>query len=359
MIKKLKFTICIAIFFSALIFAQNEQRPKNIIVLIGDGMGIGAVSSDIYQNPNSPFLKFKSIGLSITKSANKLVTDSGAGGTAISTGVRTNNHMIGVDSTGAELETILELAQKIGKATGIVATSSITHATPASFTAHIESRKEEYSIADQLVENPPTVAIGGGMKFFTPQYLGGARPDSINLIDILKEKNIDVITDLGELKETSLTTYFGILAQNELPKAGSRNYNLGELTEIAINTLSKEPNGFFLMVEGSQIDWGEHANDQEYAMGEISDFVKSVETALKFAIEDGGTLLIVTADHETGGTSIVDGTVDGSEIKLGFSTKNHTADLVPIFAYGPGEEHFKGIIGNYEIGKLMFKLFGN
>jgi len=336
--------------------APGSPIPKNIIILIGDGMGANYVSTSVLSMKNDPFRKFTTTGFSVTCSADNLVTDSAPGATAIATGYRTNNRTISEDPwSDKPLTTIFELAEKLNKASGIVVTSSITHATPAAFVAHVKNRNDEFDIAEQETERKTDLFIGGGIKFFTPKSVGGGRDDGVNLISKVKSNGYDYYSSYEKLKNSKPgKKFYALFDKERLPKATERNYTLSDLTKIALDYLSKQPNGFILMIEGSQVDWAGHQNDQAYLLSEMADFNTAINAALDFGEKNKETLVIVTADHETGGMSIIDGNLDGSDLKLDFSTKHHTADMVPIFAKGPGEKEFSGIMDNYMIGRKLF-----
>ncbi|MDO8549281.1 MAG: alkaline phosphatase [Ignavibacteria bacterium] len=338
--------------------AYSGQPPKNIVILIGDGMGVNYVSASVLSIKNDPFRRFTVSGFSVTCSADKLVTESAAGATAFATGYRTNNLLISIHpETKEPMLTLFELAEKLNKATGIVVTCSITHATPAAFVAHVEHRNMELEIAKQFINLDLDVVIGGGKKFLTPQSLGGDRVDELNLISKIINNGYNYYDSYEKLKNNKPgNKFFALFEPVGLPKASGRDYSLGDLTKIALDYLSKQPNGFILMIEGSQIDWGGHANNQDYLLSEMEDFNTAINTVLDFAEKNGETLVLVTADHETGGMNITDGDVDGCDIELKFSTKGHTADMVPIFTKGPGEEEFSGVMDNYIIGRKLFKL---
>ncbi|HOJ37655.1 MAG TPA: alkaline phosphatase [Ignavibacteriales bacterium] len=343
--------ILLIIIIYNLSFANN---PKNIIILIGDGMGTTQVTIDVLSNPFSAFTRFKLSGFSLTQSANQLITDSGAGGTAISTGERTKNHYIAFDTAGNPLETIMEKAIKLKKSTGIIATSSITDATPASFSAHVQSRKSEFDIAEQQANSNIDIFIGGGGRFYLPNTLpGGKRTDGNNILNTLQKKwtYVDNYNNLTKIQSQKI---FALLDTSNIRPANERDYTLGDLTNIALSQLSKNKNGFVLMVEGSQIDWACHGNDQKYLMGELKDFSTAINAALDFAQKDKNTLVIVLADHETAGTSITKGNFN--DFKIEFISRAHTATIVPVFAYGPGAELFTGINKNYEIGRKLKNL---
>lgn len=344
--------------FTWYVNANTGSNPKNIIILIGDGMGPGYVSASVLSITNDPYRRFNFSGFSVTVSADKLITDSAAGATAISTGYRVNNLVISLHpDTNEPLPTFFELAKRYNKSTGIVATSSVTHATPAAFISHVKNRREEIEIAKQLSEKNIDVVIGGGIRFFTPTSLGGDRKDNLNLINKVINDGYNYYNHFEELSAADQKNkFYALFAKDGLPPSSERNYSLGDLTKIAIDYLKKQPNGFILMIEGSQIDWAGHANNQQYLLNEMKDFNDAINTALDFADLNGETLVLVTADHETGGMSIIDGKLDKSEIKLKFNTGHHTGEMVPIFTKGPGAEQFSGVIDNYIIGRKLFWL---
>jgi alkaline phosphatase len=334
-------------------YSQDVYSPKNIIILIGDGMGINYVSAAILSLDDHPFKEFTTTGFSITCSADKLITDSAAGATAISTGYRTKNHYVGVDTLGNPKLNLFEIAEQLGYSTGIVVTSTVTHATPASFIAHIISRKEETEIASQFTMHDIDVVIGGGSKYFS-------ETDSIShlsFFDKLKDQGYDFFVNADELFSSEPEKkFYALLEEGALNKAAERDYSLADLTSKAINLLSKNDNGFILLIEGSQIDWGGHDNDQPYIISELNDFCGAISASINFAKEDGNTLVLVTADHETGGMSINEGKPGGAEMRLNFTTKGHTAEMVGIFTMGPGEYLFQGILDNYMIGRKLIQL---
>jgi len=340
-----------------LLIAQNV-KPKNIIILIGDGMGINYVGASLLKDPNSPFKEFKTIGLSITCSADKLITDSAAGATAIATGYLTNNKYVAVDTLGNPLYTIFEHAEKLGLSTGIVVTASVAHATPGAFLGHSISRYDQNLIASQMVEQNFDVIIGGGLKYFLPKSLSGEREDNRNLMDDLKSKDYSLPKNYSELNSLpeSVTNFYALLEMDGLPESSKRNYSLGDLTKTALNHLKSDKDGFVLMIEGSQIDWAGHDHKSKELFDEMKDFSSAVTEALDYAKKDGNTLIVITSDHETGGMSITKGNLDGSDLELAYSSGSHTPSPVGIFAFGPGEEVFSGIMNINHIGQKLFFL---
>lgn len=356
--KRLLFAICLG--FSVLAFSSfdnsaktnTKKKPKNVILLIGDGMGLSQVSYAIVTaNERMNFERFKQLGMSKTASSNHKITDSAAGATALSTGKKTYNGAIAVDDNKQSLPTILELAENKGMATGMIATCAITHATPASFIAHRESRELYEDIALDFLNTEIDLFIGGGLDHFNK------RKDNKDLVQALKDREYNVITNINDLYSyNSPKKLAALIAPKHLTTMtdGRGNY-LEKATELGINILSKDPDGFFLMVEGSQIDWGGHANDAEYIRTEVMDFDRAIKVALDFAEKDGNTLVIVTADHETGGLALSGNEEDKSQNKIEpkFTTKNHTGVMVPVYSYGPGSEKLEGIFENTFIFNVM------
>lgn len=331
---------------------QHQQLPDNIILLIGDGMSLAQIQAGMTANfGRLNLLEFKNIGFSRTQSASNYVTDSGAGATAISTGKKTYNGAIAVGVDSVPLKTILEYAEEQGLSTGLISTSAITHATPASFIAHNVSRDDYESIALDFLKTDIDVFIGGGRSHFT------VRKDQRNLAAELARKGYQVTFSMDTVRRISS----GKLAALTVPEHNpgvieGRDDMLPVSVNTALRILSKNRKGFFLMVEGSQIDWGAHANNTGFVAMEMIDFDKAIGNALTFAKNSGKTLVIVTADHETGGMALMNGDINEGKISALFATKNHTGLMVPVFAYGPGAELFQGFQQNTDLFKKMMQL---
>lgn len=332
----------------------KAQKPKNIILLIGDGMGTAHVFAGMTANGGHLFLEnFKICGFSRTQSSSNYITDSAAGGTALSCGVRTYNGAIGVGPDKQPLKTILEESEENGLATGLVSTSAITHATPASFIAHQASRSSYEDIASDFLKTDIDVFIGGGYNHFAK------RKDNKNLLNELKSKGYQVERELDKIGKIKKGKLAGLTADEHEGRVEIRKDMLPRASQTAINILSNNKKGFFLMIEGSQIDWGAHAKNTVYVVEEMLDFDKAIGKAVEFAAKDGKTLVIVTADHETGGLSLLDGNFESGMVKGEFTSSDHTAVMVPVFAFGPGAELFGGIMDNTEIYKKMKSLLFN
>ena len=313
--------------------------------MIGDGMGLTQISSGMYANDNSTALEqFDYIGLSKTASFDKLITDSAASGTAMATGTKTNNKVLGISPDNIHQKSILEICKEKGYKTALIATSSIVHATPASFYAKENSRYNYENIALQLRNHNIDIFIGGGSKYFT------TRKDKRNLINEMSEYKF--IKSLDEL-EKSISTKFGYFTYFDEPPSilNGRPANLDLITRTVLNKLSLNKSPFIVVIEGSQIDWGGHDNDTKMVLSEFIDFDSAVKEALEFAKNDGNTLVVVTADHETGGMSLNGGEINNVNIK--FNTKSHTGTMVPVFSFGPSSETFSGI---YENTQIFYKL---
>ncbi|MCU0448611.1 MAG: alkaline phosphatase [Bernardetiaceae bacterium] len=339
------------------VLAQSKfkmgRKPKNVILLIGDGMGIAQIYAGFTANKGqlNMLSQAQFVGLHKTNSASHFTTDSGAGGTALSIGQKTYNGAIGVSKDSVEQETILESAEKQGLATGLVSTSSITHATPASFIAHEKSRSLDTEIAADFLKTDIDVFIGGGAKFFKNG------PQGRNLVADLEKQGYQVRYTWQEAMQVNQGKLAALTAEEHNPKfSEGRGEMLPQSTTKAISLLKGNKKGFFLMVEGSQIDWGGHNNDLDYIVTETVDFDKACGEALKFAQADGQTLVIITADHECGGLAITGGDFNTGKVEGKFGSKVHTPVLIPVFAYGPGAERFTGVYENTEIYHKMMEL---
>lgn len=343
----------ILLLFSTILLGSMSAaiRPKNVIFLIGDGMGMAQVYAAMVANGNKLEVeRCKHVGFSKTYCANRFVTDSGAGGTALATGVKTKYGMIGMSPDSIAVETILEQADRNGLATGMVVTCAITYVTPATFIAHQVHRSMYEEVAADFLKTDIDVFIGGGRKYFE------TRKDGRNLIQELKDKQYQIAFDMDEVKKINSGKLAGLIHENQPPAMPKRGDLLPDATMVAIDILNKNKKGFFLMVEGSQIDWVGHSNDIDKVIREILDFDKTIGKVLDFAEKDSNTLVIITADHETGGLTLTDGSIEKGEVKASFSTRNHSGVPVPVFAFGPGAEEFTGFMENADFKGKIEKL---
>lgn len=338
--------------------SASPQKVRNIILLIGDGMGLTQITAGMYANGNWLELeRFKVVGLHKSHSGSHLVTDSAAGATAFSCGIKTYNNAIGVTMDTLPCRTILQEAKSRGWATGMAATSTIVHATPASFIAHNRHRNNYEEIAEAFPGSGIDYFVGGGLRFFRNR-----KKDDRDLTAEMEAQGYSISNYFAEEYEQVLpdpARPFGFLTAYEDPLTAEngRDYLL-QATVQGMQFLSRRSDlGFFFMVEGSQIDWGGHANNGPYIVREMIDFDRAIGAALDFAERTPGTLVIVTADHEAGGCAIQPES-GFQDLKFGFTTTGHTGTMIPVFAYGPGAELFAGIYENTAIYHKMMALLG-
>ena len=347
----------------------NASKVRNVILCIGDGMGLGqiTVASMKVGGPAGKLCieRMPVTGLIRTYSANSPVTDSAAAGTALASGIKTNNGMVSMAPNGQVYQTILEAAKAEGMATGLVVTSSITDATPAVFASHVKARTMEAAIAEQLIANRVNVLFGGGRKFFMPKSdPNSGRKDDRDLIDEARQAGYLYVASRRDLRAIHGPYVLGLFQYGGLTTA-SPEPSLALLTHKAIHVLKKVKGdpadgkpGFFLMVEGSQIDWACHQNSVKHTIRQTLLFDQAVQVAVDFALQDGHTLVIVTADHETGGLTLPEGAKGSTEPAIHWSSKGHTGSPVPIGALGPGAPLFAGMQDNTEIPKKIAQLLG-
>lgn len=322
--------------------------PRNIILMIGDGMGLSQLYSGYTANSGSlSIFNIRDVGFSITTASDSYITDSAAGATAMATGKKTNNRFIGVDSLGNPLISILETLKSSGSATAIISNGDVTDATPAAFYAHQTERSLNEAIAVDFISSGSSILIGGGEAHFKN------RSDGKDLLADLKKAGYAVGSDFDSID--SFTTDKFILLDDTavVSKLKGRGNFLSKSLEKTLSVFNGLPEDFFVLLEGAQIDWGGHNNDLSYVVTEVLDFDQAVAKALKFADEDRETLVIITADHETGGLSLLDGDISKGSVYGNFSSNDHSAVMVPVFAYGPGAEHFRGVYHNTRIHDLI------
>jgi alkaline phosphatase len=294
--------------------AAAPTEPRNLVLFVGDGLGPAYVTMARTFRGEALALDSLLVGSAGTGSADSYVTDSGASATALACGVLTYNTAIGVDPEKRPRRSILEAAQAAGKATGLVATSRVTHATPAAFAAHVRHRDREDEIAEQLLAKRIDVILGGGARHFLPREEKLGRKDGRDLLHAARGAGVVVVRDRAELfaAPPAAARLLGLFAPSHMTwvlDRGPDEPSLVEMTKVALERLSRNPRGFFLMVEGSRIDHAGHAHDAAAALHEVLEFDAAVALAVEFARGDGRTLVAVTADHETGGLSL------GCEVK--------------------------------------------
>ncbi|WP_066186160.1 MULTISPECIES: alkaline phosphatase [Gracilibacillus] len=406
---------------------EENGKAENIIYMIPDGFNADYATNYRYFKGEEAVWDPHLQGMFSTHSADSNITDSAAAGTAMSTGVKTNNGTIGIDPEGNTQQTILEASKDQGMSTGLVATSTITHATPAAFGAHVDDRNNETEIARQLIDNEIDVLLGGGKNNFLPESEGGNQEEA-HVLQQAEEQGYQLVENRNQLMEADIDVnnerMLGLFADEalspELHRDTEEEPSLAEMTQISIDTLKKDEDGFFLMVEGSQIDWAGHDNDAAWAMTDVAAFEAAVQAAIDFAEKDGNTLVVVGGDHETGGmTAGANGSgtanpellqsvtatgeniaaelnedrsnasevvnqysgmelseeevqsiqeaedpkmainaVISSKANVGWTSTNHTGVDLPLYAYGPGADQFTGFHDNTDLPKIIAKAIG-
>ena len=347
------------------VYAENTHKAgkaKNVILMIGDGMGLVHIMATRihYQGANGTLNidRMPYTGFAMTHSDDDLITDSAAASTAFSTGFKTHNGMIGVTPDSMKALTILEACQQMGMASGLVVTCEVTHATPAGMAAHVASRKQHDRIAEQYIDRRVNVILGGGLVYFLPKSQPESkRQDEKNLIRLAAAKGYEFVDTKDRLRKANSEYLLGLFAPKELTD-GSQEPSLVEMTETALRLLARDSEGFFLMVEGSQIDWRAHDNDENGVYKQTKQFDEAIGAAMDFVARDKHTLLVITADHETGGMALSGGDMNGKTVDIRWVSTKHTGAMVPVYACGPGSDRFTGTFDNTEIPIRIASLLG-
>jgi len=352
----------------------SNTPSKSIILFIGDGMGAEHRQAATFWLGDTLVMDaMPAYGFSRTHSADSDITDSAAAATAIATGVKTNNGIIGMDSNLNVLTTILEEAQFRGMSTGLITNVQMAHATPAAFAAHVENRNMMTEIAEQMLASGVDVILGGGEDDFIPLSENGCYPqpgqrtDGRNLLDEAIGIGYTYVCEenaFNNVDPSATQRLIGLFADEEMPRPFSPT--LEEMTRKAIAILSKNPNGFFLMVEGGQIDWASHSNDAQDVIADVIDLDEAAAAAIAYADENSDTIIIVTADHETGGMSVdlsssglpnEDGPFfmpDGTPFYINWTTSGHSDADVPTSAQGLLSNLLMGVYENTYIYDVMY-----
>ncbi|MBQ9193225.1 MAG: alkaline phosphatase [Bacteroidales bacterium] len=329
-----------------------KKKPLNVILMIGDGTGLAQIASGYFANNNQlTVMNLKHLGLVTTRSATDFTTDSAASGTAYACGIKTYNYAVGVDLSKEPAPNIPEIVAAKGIVSGVVSTDALDGATPASFFAHQPNR----GMANEIWADLP----GSCLSFFAAgdKERMESRPDStqkairdvFTVVDRLDDPRAATASRLGYLPTKVEAGYIVDGRTDFLPV--SARYAMDFL-----KSHSARKKGFFLMVEGARIDKACHANQFESMVKEMLDFDKAIAEAIKFADEDGNTLVIISADHETGGLTIAEGNPARGEAAGNYIYTWHSAIPVPLFAYGPHAQDFIGVQGNEEVGQKIIDL---
>lgn len=332
---------------------QGDGTRKNLVLLMGDGMGLSQITAaSIASGGMLNLSRCRHIGLQKVYASDQLVPSSASTGTAMFCGVKTKYLHIGVDHQGNRVPNITEILESGGIATGLITTSFIADATPATFYAHNPDRYAQEAMAAELVGSGIDVIIGGGRRHLN------ARADSLNLLDSLSAYGYQVFDNL----EAALQVNAGKVAcftdeYKPLKVSEGRGDMLARSAEKAVKLLESNDQGFFLLVEGAQIDWACHDHDADYMLEEMMDFDDAVGKMLDYADSKGNTLVVILGDHETGGYALAGGSEQSGEVVSQFTTTDHTAAMIPVFAHGPGADQFTGVYENTELFDKFMNYF--
>jgi alkaline phosphatase len=333
-----------------------DASVKNVVLFIGDGMGLAQLSAsrmDIVGANGWYTIECMPVtSLVRTNSLDDIVTDSAAGATAYATGHKTRNRMLSVSADSTRLRTIVEAAREKGMATGLITMGDdLTGATPSAFATHVPDRGLNEEIAAQYARSGVDLLVGSGEKYFLPDSGGGVRKDRRNILDEMKQSGYTVVHSLPELEAAQSKKIIGFMTVAE-----NSDDKIVSATGKALQMLSKNKKGFFLMVECPLPDHGGHSHDSSAVVDGIRQLDNAVKVALEFAQKDKHTLVLVTADHETGGLALVGKGKHAGSVNTVFSVGSHTAIPVPLFAFGPHAVRFTGMKDNTEVASLCGEL---
>lgn len=351
--KKLRLTKAIDIYQPTYLNDGNEKPIRNVIFMIGDGMGLAQVCAADAINEGLSILKLRQIGFQKTQAKDAYTTDSAAAGSALATGEKHNNRHISSSLSGEIHQSLTDLFYKNQYACGVVTLGNVADATPAAFYGHTTERDDTDEITKWLLDGKLTLLNGSGLEVFNE------RKDGKDLLGELKtQANYSIQQSIGDINKVDGKV---ICIDERMEKAATEETLslLADATHEAIRKLNKENNkGFFLMVEGAKIDYAGHANSLPGSIMETLSFDLAVAEALRFADQNGETLVIVTGDHETGGLSLVDGNMQSNSITAQYMTDDHTPIMLPVFSYGPQASEFTGVYQNTDIFHRILKVTG-
>lgn len=335
--------------------APTGKKIKNVILMIGDGMSLVHIQSAWTCNRGKLWLEnAQYIGLSETPIVNRLIADSGSGGTALAIGHQTIYHAAGVDAFGTPQPSLVDLANEKGLSTGVAVTCRLWDATPCDFLASNVDRDEEELLIGQFPDTKVDYVFGGGAQMFRPE----GRFDKRDIFGELKSKGYNIVPTYEEFLKYKGGKAYCVPFDVDTPLPADRKDMLAKASLKELELLSKNDKGFFMMIEGSQLDDYGHFNEIGLLMEETLDFDQTVGEIFKWAAQDGETLVVVTADHETGGLSLLGGSLRTGSVEVKFTTGDHSGVMVPVYAFGPGAENFTGFMKQKDIFWKVKALLG-
>lgn len=333
------------------IAAPKGKKVKNVILMIGDGMSLMHIEAAWTVNRGHLWLEnAQATGISKTPASNRLITDSGSGGTSLATGYKTRYHAVGVDPDGKPLKSLVDYAKGKGLSAGVAVTCRLWDATPMDFLSHNIDRDNEQELLAGMVKSPVDYVFGGGAKYFLH------RDDGRNLFDELQQKGYHISRTFDDLLQVKSGKVYCVPYDVDTPLPDERGDLLARASLKGIDLLHQNKKGFFMMIEGSQLDDYGHFNQLDMLMKETLDFDRTIGRVMQWAANDGQTLVVVTADHQTGGLTVLGGDVNNGTVIGNFSTTDHSGTMVPVYAFGPGAEQFTGFMNNTDIFWKIKKL---
>lgn len=333
------------------IAAPKGKKVKNVILMIGDGMSLMHIEAAWTVNRGHLWLEnAQATGISKTPASNRLITDSGSGGTSLATGYKTRYHAVGVDPDGKPLKSLVDYAKGKGLSAGVAVTCRLWDATPMDFLSHNIDRNNEQELLAGMVKSPVDYVFGGGAKYFLH------RDDGRNLFDELQQKGYHISRTFDDLLQVKSGKVYCVPYDVDTPLPDERGDLLARASLKGIDLLHQNKKGFFMMIEGSQLDDYGHFNQLDMLMKETLDFDRTIGRVMQWAANDGQTLVVVTADHQTGGLTVLGGDVNNGTVIGNFSTTDHSGTMVPVYAFGPGAEQFTGFMNNTDIFWKIKKL---
>ncbi len=337
-----------------------STRARGVVLFIGDGMGIGQLSTAaaLLAGPGGDLAitRMPVTGLMVTSAANNLVTDSAAAATAMACGVKTDRRVIGLDPSGRRLPNLFEVAHGAGLATGVVTTSGLVDATPAGFTVHAESRYDSGTILREMLASPFDILVGGDFTRY-PKAMG--KPDYVEALEHAEElvpEGTALVRSMAGLREATGRVVALLPPRDRHPE--QHGPLLKRTVGLALERLGSRPGGFLLLVETELTDEAGHANDLDAVLEGVRELDGAVAAALDFARERGDVLVIVTADHDTGGAGILGGPPGGGRADVEWLTHSHTGLWVECFAEGPGAVAFTGLMDNTDLARRIAGALG-
>lgn len=332
----------------------SNKKIKNVIFLIGDGMGLGQILSGAYANGRDlSMLRMKTMGLQFYNPNDDFIGDSASGGSALATGeLSWTRHIAANEDGSVEYPNLCDYFHAQGKATGVVTLGDLADATPSVFYAHTAERDSIEKVTRYLATNKSLDLLAGSGT----DYFEDPREDGFDLLTAVKANGFNYTHDA--LSTNSIPGR--VICADQRMREYAREETLGFLADITRESIAKMQSmsrkGFFLMVEGAKIDYAGHSDCLPASIIETLSFDLAVAEALKFADSNGETLVVVTADHETGGLTILDGDLATGHVLAVYNSDDHTPSALPVFAYGPGSQHFTGTYMNIEIPRTIKRL---